>query len=105
MRHADRFAMLLGALASAALFATALAPAAQASFGVTESNFEAGTCINTSCTYASVKANHSEAFTQAAGHPQWGITTFELNHTGSGLGQVPEGALKRIRSEEHTSEL
>ena len=97
MRHAARFAMLLGALASAALFATALAPAAQASFGVTESNFEAGTCINTSCTYASVKANHSEAFTQAAGHPQWGITTFELNHTGSGLGEVPEGALKRIR--------
>jgi hypothetical protein len=88
---------LLGALASAALLAGMLAPAAQASFGVTESNFEAGTCVVNSCTYTSVKANHAEAFTQAAGHPQWGVTTFELNHTGSGLGEVPEGALKRIR--------
>src|SRR6202044_1814224 len=33
--------------------------------------------------------------TQAAGHPQWGITTFELNHAGN---RVPEGApLRRIR--------
>lgn len=74
-----------------------LAPAAQAAFGVTEGNFEAGTCINHTCTYSSVEANPKEAFTQSAGHPQWGITTFELNHTGSGTTRVPEGALKRIR--------
>jgi hypothetical protein len=81
-------ALLAGVIAAVA------APAAQG-FGV--SSWEAGTCINHECTYASVEKNHGEAFTQAAGHPQWGITSFELNHTGSGSGRVPEGALKRIR--------
>ncbi len=66
------------------------APAAHASFGVTESNFEAGTCVETGCTYASP---HSSFYTQAAGHPPWGITAFELNHSG----EEPEGSLKRIR--------
>ncbi len=67
-------------------------PSAQASFGVTEPNFEAGTCLVNSCTYAT-----GPFYTQAAGHPPWGITSFELNHTGSGTGKVPEGALRRIR--------
>jgi hypothetical protein len=98
MRHAVRMASL-GALASSALLAGALASTAEASFGVNGGNgsFEAGTCINTTCTYASVKGNPSEAFTQAAGHPQWGITTFELNHKKGLLAEEPEGALKRIR--------
>jgi hypothetical protein len=70
-----------------------IAPAAaQAAFGA--ESFEAGTCVNNSCTYASVEANHEEAFTQAAGHPDWGITTFELNHSGN---NVEGAALKRIR--------
>jgi hypothetical protein len=95
MRHAARFAML-GTLVSAALFAGALVPVAQAAgFGVTESNFEASTCTESSCTYKSPK---SVFYTQAAGHPQWGITRFELNHTGSGSGRQPEGSpLKRLR--------
>jgi hypothetical protein len=88
---------LLMMLASVGLFGGALAPAAQAGFGVTESNFEAGTCNASSCTYKGVEKNHSEAFTQAAGHPSWGITGFELNHTGEGSGRVPEGELKRLR--------
>jgi hypothetical protein len=72
-----------------------VAPAAQASFGVSESNFEAGTCLATSCKYSSPP---SAFYTQAAGHPPWGITKFELNHTGSGSSRFPEGApLKRIR--------
>lgn len=71
--------------------------AAQGSFGVTEPNFEAETCLVNSCTYSSVKTTPAEAFTQAAGHPPWGITTFELNHKKVGLGEEPEGALKRIR--------
>jgi hypothetical protein len=70
------------------------APAAQASFGVTKENFEAGTCEARGCTYASAPG---EFFTQAAGHPEWGITAFELNHTGSGGSRAPEGQLKRIR--------
>jgi hypothetical protein len=88
MRHVARFAML-GALASAALFATALAPAAQASFGIEK--FEAGTCLVDSCTYASP---NSVFYTQAAGHPPSGITLFELNHSGANVEGSP---LKRIR--------
>ncbi len=91
MRHAVRFALLLGALASAAMFAGALTSAAQASFGVTESNFEAGTCIEVECKYVSP---HSVFYTQAAGHPPFGITKFELNHSGN---NVEGAALKRIR--------
>ena len=88
MRHAARFAMLL---ASAAMFATALVPAAQAAFG--PETFEAGTCINHTCTYASVEANHSEAVTQAASHPAWGITKFTMKPSGSN----PDEALRRLR--------
>jgi hypothetical protein len=56
--------------------------------------WEAGTCTAQGCTYASIETNHGEAFTHAAGHPQWGITSFELAHSGSG---EPEETLKRIR--------
>jgi hypothetical protein len=73
-----------------ALVVAAGAPTAQASFGVSEANFEAGTCVVSSCTYASP---HSDFYTQAAGHPPFGITTFRLNSSGG----APEGALKRIR--------
>ncbi len=73
------------------------ATAAQGSFGVTEANFEAETCLVSSCTYSSVKTTPAEAFTQAAGHPPAGITTFEVNHKKVGLAEEPEGALKRIR--------
>ncbi|MGH2831167.1 MAG: hypothetical protein ACRDK2_00190, partial [Solirubrobacteraceae bacterium] len=52
---------------------------ALAEFGVKESAFEAGTCTVRSCEYSSPT---SDFYTQAAGHPQWGITAFELNHTG-----------------------
>src|SRR5437588_1762265 len=69
---------------------------AQASFGV--SLWEAGTCVNHTCTYKSVEDHPAEAFTQAAGHPPWGITTFELEHKKGLLGEEPEGApLKRVR--------
>jgi hypothetical protein len=86
-------------MASIGLVALALAalsaPAAHAAFGVTENNFEAGTCLEHSCTYASP---HGLFYTQAAGHPPWGVTSFELNHQKGLLGkEEPEGALKRIR--------
>jgi hypothetical protein len=99
MRQAARFAMLLGALASTAMFATALVPAAQAAgFGVAK--FEAGTCNGNetevkSCEYTSP---HSAFYTQAAGHPPWGLTGVELAHTGTEGSRVPTGApLKRLR--------
>jgi hypothetical protein len=90
-------ALLGSALIFACLALAALASSAQAAFGVEEHNFEAGTCNVTSCTYASIEANHAEAFTQSAGHPPWGITAFELNHKNGLLGEEPEGALKRLR--------
>ncbi|HEY2140886.1 MAG TPA: hypothetical protein VGG98_02350 [Solirubrobacteraceae bacterium] len=94
MRHAARKGSLF-ALASIALFAATSAPAAHAAFGVMESNFEAGTCVEASCTYASPKAVF---YTQAAGHPPFGITTFEVNHKKGLLAEEPEGApLKRVR--------
>jgi hypothetical protein len=96
MSYAARFA-LLGVLISAALFAGA--PAARAAgFGVAK--FEAGTCNGTElqvkeCEYTSPS---SAFFTQAAGHPPWGLTGVELAHTGTEGGRVPSGApLKRLR--------
>ncbi len=79
----------LVALTSAVLFVGALTPAAQARFG--PASFEAGTCMETSCKYTS---NPNVFYTQAAGHPPWGITKFEMNHNGSNVEGAP---LKRIR--------
>ena len=90
MRHAARIATL-GALVSAGLFAGALTPTAQAAFG--PETFEAGTCVNHTCTYASIEANPAEAVTQAASHPAWGITKFTMKASGSNAGE----ALRRIR--------
>src|SRR5438445_12123566 len=90
-----RARITLAGLLSGVLFA-GFAPDAGASFGV--ASFEAGTCVNDTCTYESVEKNHAEAFTQAAGHPPWGMTTFELNHKKGLLADEPEGApLKRVR--------
>lgn len=99
--------MLHARISSAARFASAIfavslilaisAPAAQAAFGVEEQAFEAGTCVNSSCTYTSVEADHGEAYTQAAGHPPVGLTAFEFNHKKGLLGEEPEGAVKNIR--------
>jgi hypothetical protein len=81
--------MLLATLFAGAVVGTAAAPAAQA-FG--PETFEAGTCVNHTCTYPSVEANHEEAFTQAAGHPPWGITKFVMKPGGTATESV-----KRIR--------
>lgn len=95
LRHAH--VAWLTTLACVGMPAAVFAPAAQAGFGVVEKNFEASTCNASSCTYEGVESNPEEAFTQAAGHPSWGITGLELNHTGSGGSRVPEGELKRLR--------
>jgi hypothetical protein len=79
-------------LSCAGLSTAALAPAAQAAFG--PEVFEDGTCVNKTCTYASVEANPAEAFTQAAGHPPWGGTKFIMKHSGS---SVEGSSVKRIR--------
>jgi hypothetical protein len=88
--------LLILALLACAIVAVS-ATVARASFGVTKGNFEADTCLVNSCTYESTEKAPSEAFTQAAGHPPWGITSFEVNHRKGLLAEEPEGALKRIR--------
>jgi hypothetical protein len=96
MRCPARIA-LLPTLVCVVLFLAAVTPAAQASFGVAK--FEAGTCNGNetevkSCEYTSP---HSTFYTQAAGHPPWGLTGVELAHENSSS-KDPEGApLKRLR--------
>jgi hypothetical protein len=76
--------------------AAALAPAAHAAGSLGIAKWEAGTCNGSEtevkeCTYSSP---HSAFYTQAAGHPPWGLTGFELASSGG----APTGsALKRIR--------
>jgi hypothetical protein len=89
-------ARIARAAALACVLACLAAPAASAEFGVTESNWEAGTCLEHSCTYASP---HALFYTQAAGHPPWGVTTFEVNSKENLITKQhePEGAVRRIR--------
>lgn len=84
-----------------ALLACALsALAASSAFGwAPPPKWEAGTCNGTqltvkNCEYTSPP---SVFYTQAAGHPSWGLTGFEVAHTGSGESRRPEETLKRIR--------
>src|SRR5580698_5261561 len=85
---------LLAVLIVAASIAGALAPSAQASFGVEK--WEAGTCKESTCADA---GSSSAFYTQAAGHPNFGITDFEFNHTESLLlkTKTPEGHVKDVR--------
>jgi hypothetical protein len=86
----------IGTTTLLALVAVAImAPAAEASFG--PKIFEAGTCNAKPCTYEKIEDHSGEQFTQAAGHPDYGITSFELKYTGTGGSRKPEGALKRLR--------
>jgi hypothetical protein len=80
----------LGGLAAAAVAAAMLLPApAWAGFGI--KRWEAGTCTSAGCT----KTTPNEFYTQAAGHPRFGITDFELN-TNPTTG-APEGKIKELR--------
>jgi hypothetical protein len=84
--------LIVGALVCA--MAVLSTSSAWAAFGVTEEHFEASTCNEASCTYSSP---HGVFYTQAAGHPPDGITSFELNHKKELLNEEPEGAIKRLR--------
>jgi hypothetical protein len=87
---------LVGALLACALSALA----ASSAFGwAPPAKWEAGTCNGTqlevkNCEYTSPP---SVFYTQAAGHPSWGLTGFEVAHSGSGESRRPEETLKRIR--------
>lgn len=88
VRPAHWFAALLACTALGAA-----APAAQATFGV--SRWEAGTCKESTCTDA---GSHALFYTQAAGHPDFGITDFAFNYREVGpLDKQPEGKVKDVR--------
>jgi hypothetical protein len=91
MRSQGRFSLV--ALLAGAIVAVS-APAAQASFGV-ESFFGAN-CKTSTC---GPKSPTSEYFTQAAGHPNFGITDFRFNSVELGplKARVPIGNVRNVR--------
>jgi hypothetical protein len=90
----EPFRVHVRAALAALTVAAALAMLAPAAHALSVPLWEAGTCEVRGCTYASPP---SDFYTQAAGHPEWGITSFELATEGSGLGRKPEEQIKRIR--------
>jgi hypothetical protein len=95
MRRSARNSVVVAALlALAALLVAAFgASSASAAFGVKPGSWEAGTCKSDTpqCTYGSPS---SQFYTQAAGHPNIGLTNFAFNTNGLG---APEGAVRNVR--------
>ncbi len=71
------------------------APAAAGAFGVTK--WEAGTCTENTETEPCNAQTTSKYYTQAAGHPNFGITDFRFKTTGVSGFEAPEGNVKRVR--------
>jgi hypothetical protein len=80
---------LVGVFACA--MAAVCAPSAIAGFGV--SKWEAGTCTTSGCTASTPE----QFYTQAGGHPPFGITDFRFNTSGSAGSEAPEGNVKEVR--------
>ncbi len=97
MRVAAR-SFLPGALVAAMLVTLAPAAASAAEFGV--ERFFAANCVqlHEKCaeepiTTYPTEPTLSEAYTQAAGHPPWGATTFKINTEGTFPNEAPSGIL------------
>jgi len=84
-----RLALLLLAAALAVVMAPSVARAE-----LSVSKWEAGSCRESSCTDAGPL---SAFYTQAAGHPEFGITDFEFNFKEALGAKVPEGKVKDVR--------
>jgi hypothetical protein len=87
------------ALLGAALLCAGAAPGAQASFGV--ERFFAGNCTVSTCgEVGKPPPSESEFFTQAAGHPNFGITDFRLKSKEQKApitAFIPEGSIENLR--------
>jgi hypothetical protein len=81
----------LGLIAAIAALCCWLAPVAHA---LKVEKWEAGTCKESSC---SDSGANSAFYTQAAGHPNYGITDFEFSSTKVGLAKEPVGKVKDVR--------
>ena len=85
------------ALLGGAVFCGA-APAAHAAFGV--ERFFATVCTVATCGEGGAPVKNSELFTQAAGHPNFGITDFRLNSIEQKVpftAFIPEGNIENLR--------
>ncbi len=94
LARSTRRPTLLAASLASVCFALA-APAAHAALSVEK--WEAGTCKVSSCSITS--ENLSEFYTQAAGHPNFGITNFAFKYREVGAlnAKEPEGKVKDVR--------
>lgn len=78
MKRSTRNAVgLATALATIAMLLAAFGASSASAIGI--SNWEAGTCATSTCTYAGTPA---EFFAQAAGHPPDGVTDFSVSAAG-----------------------
>ncbi len=100
--------MAMVTLACAGCMGAAIGPAVTlaAGFGVTEPHFQLGTCNNPECMYEKVESELSElhgtqhlAYTQAAGHPPYGVVGFEFNSETGDIGGAkrPLGDVRNLR--------
>ena len=90
-----RLLVRAGAAALLACAAVAWLPAGSASAALTVSKWEAGTCKEVNCEDSGPT---SRFYTQAAGHPDFGITDFRFAATKVGLGhEAPTGKVKDVR--------
>src|SRR6201999_2599529 len=93
MRRSARNLVVVAA--ATALVALALAGFASSASAIGIGTWEAGTCKVETCTYSGASPS-TEFFSQAAGHPQWGVTNFTVNVSGSDQArrvkvELPEG--------------
>jgi hypothetical protein len=89
-------ALLTGAIVVMSASAALAAPGVERFFA---SNCKVSTCKK-AATPAEEKANaEAEGYTQAAGHPPFGITDFKVNTTGPAGKEVPDGNVNHIRTD------
>ncbi len=84
---------LVGVLVCAV--AALLAPTAFGAFGVTK--WEAGTCTENTEAAPCTAETPDKYHTQAAGHPNYGITDFRFKTSGAAGFEAPEGNVKEVR--------
>ena len=98
MRSHVRVSFLAPLIGAILALVAVSAPSAQAAFGV-GSLFASNCQKGATCTATSTEGNHSEIFTQAAGHPPQGVTDFTVKTFESGGVTFPEGSVKNIRTD------
>jgi hypothetical protein len=88
---------ILGAALACALVALVMLSAASVSGAFEVTKWEAGTCTENSEAQPCNVETTSKYYTQAAGHPNFGITDFRFKTSGSSGSEKPEGNVKNIR--------